>query len=111
GNLHTFASCLNVGERGSIVLGIAMTARGDRIPSSSRPGLDGSELTGSGKPVTPCERMQSANLIPWATPPSSAVVCGLLEDPHAAIVTRHAVAARVIQAPLSPPLTSGRVAA
>ncbi len=31
---------------------------------------------------------------------------GLLEDPHAAVATTHAVAARVIQAPLPAPVSS-----
>ncbi|MGO9889334.1 MAG: hypothetical protein ACLP0L_15670 [Solirubrobacteraceae bacterium] len=55
--------------------------------------------------------MQSANLIPCATPPPSAAVCGLLEDPHAAIATTHAVAARVIQALLPASVSSVRVGA
>jgi hypothetical protein len=57
GNLHAFAACLNVGDCGLIVLGIAMTAPRRPNTKLEPAGLEGSELTGSGKPVTPCARM------------------------------------------------------
>jgi hypothetical protein len=52
---------------------------------------------GSGKFGTPFARMQSANLIPCATPPEPAALGDLLEDPHAAIATAPVMAASVIK--------------
>jgi hypothetical protein len=41
--------------------------------------------SGSGQSGTPCDRMQSAYLIPWEDAFGAAVLAGGLEDPHAAV--------------------------
>lgn len=53
---------------------------------------------GSGKPVTPCERMQSANAIPCPVSTDPIVVLDMLEDPQAAITTAQLTAASALGA-------------
>ena len=72
---------------------------GDRglIPEPSGIWIPPPPELGSGKFGTPCERMQSAALIPAPAALEPDALCEVLDDPQAAIATEYVIAAHTLK--------------